>query len=511
MEDKNEEILKKSDKLKCIENFRNYILKSSSENNLKSLNCLNTKLKEDLISFGIKSQLSTVYLRPIAYKIFLDLLPLEKTIQQWISITFAQRFLYSNLKSKYLKENKEKNEDIIKMDLSRTFPEIKEFNQNKIQNILYNILYIYTKEYEINYKQGMNEIISILFISLFPYYFINNKNISKIEIINAVNSLNNLNGTKIFMKKNINTSKQENKINSNNGIEILFNFFHDENYLEVDLYFLFTNLMKKGFNKFYKDDLLIKNCNNLIKNELKIIDYELYKHCIDINLAYEIFLEKWILSFFDRYTSIENCINLLDLIISHEFKNSKDDNFELQIIDYICLAMMIKYKDILLKKNDEEFLIFCLCYPKIQNLQELIQSSNFISLKFQKKDSNINNLTKRLSVRINPKKPIYWMYSNSKIKKRNTMNNGVTPNSHSFIENKNIKNKLIKKIDFKEKEENKTLEKYNGTFSNMNIKKNSLNLTRKDTDGFKIPNFGNLLNPQFDEIKSEDLIDIYYF
>ena len=45
----------------------------------------------------------------------------------------------------------------------------------------------------------------------------------------------------------------------------------------------------------------------------------------------------------------------------------------------------------------------------------------------------------------------------------------------------------------------------------MNIKKNSVNLTRKDTDGFKIPNFGNLLNPQFDEIKSEDLIDIYYF
>ena len=47
--------------------------------------------------------------------------------------------------------------------------------------------------------------------------------------------------------------------------------------------------------------------------------------------------------------------------------------------------MMVKYKDILLKKNDEEFLIFCLCYPKIQNLQELIQSSNFISLKFQKR------------------------------------------------------------------------------------------------------------------------------
>jgi hypothetical protein len=126
----------------------------------------------------------------------------------------------------------------------------------------------------------MNEILSILFISLYPYYFINSKNISKIDIINAVNSLNNLNsnGTKIFVKKNINNSKKENKINNINGIEILFNFFHDENYLEVDLYFLFTNLMKKGFDKFYKDELLLKTCNNIMKNELKIIDFELYNY-----------------------------------------------------------------------------------------------------------------------------------------------------------------------------------------------------------------------------------------
>ena len=507
MEEKNEEILKKQDKLKCISNFSNYILKSISENNSKSLNI---KEKEDLISFGIKGELSSIYIRPFVYKIFLDLLPLEKTIQQWISITFAQRFLYSNLKSKYFNKKKEKEEEkenIIRMDLSRTFPEIKEFNQNKIINILYNVLYIYTKEYEINYKQGMNEILSILFISLYPYYFINSKNISKIDIINAVNSLNNLNsnGTKIFVKKNINNSKKENKINNINGIEILFNFFHDENYLEVDLYFLFTNLMKKGFDQFYKDELLLKTCNNIMKNELKIIDFELYNHCNNINLAYEIFLEKWILSFFDRYTNIENCISLLDIIISHEYKNKKKDIFELQIIDFICLSMLIKYREDLLKKNDEEFLIFCLCYPKIQNLQEIIQISNSINLKLQKKESNIN-ITKRLSVRINPKKPKYWIYSNNKIKKRNTITNGIKESSHSYVEKK-----VIKKNDEDKTLDNCQSHRYNGAFSNISIKKSSLNLTRKDKDGFKIPNFGNLLNPQFDEIKSEDLIDIYYF
>ena len=79
----------------------------------------------------------------------MDLFPIEKSIQQWISITFTHRLLYSQLKSKYFnnikKEKEEESEKIIKLDLSRTFPEIKEFNQNKIGNILFNVLYIYTK------------------------------------------------------------------------------------------------------------------------------------------------------------------------------------------------------------------------------------------------------------------------------------------------------------------------------------------------------------------------------
>ena len=50
-----------------------------------------------------------------------------------------------------------------------------------------------------------------------------------------------------------------------------------------------------------------------------------------------------------------------------------------------------------------------------------------------------------------------------------------------------------------------------GTSSSINIKRSSLNLKKKENDGFKIPNFGSLLNPQFEDVKSEDLIDIYYF
>ena len=170
-EKKVDEILNKQPKEKCIENFKKYILKSTSESSFKSFN---NKNKDDIISIGLKGELSSIFLRPLTYKIFLDLFPLEKSIQQWISITFNHRLLYSQLKSKYFNKKKEiedETEKMIKLDLTRTFPEINAFNQNKIINILYNVLHIYTKEYSINYKQGMNEIISILFISLYPYYY----------------------------------------------------------------------------------------------------------------------------------------------------------------------------------------------------------------------------------------------------------------------------------------------------------------------------------------------------
>ena len=520
MEEKNEEILKKQDKELCLEIFKKYIIKSTSESNIKSSNF---KIKEDLIS---KGELSSKYLRPITYKIFLDLLPLENSIQQWISITFTQKMLYSQLKSKHMNkknENVEENENIIKMDLSRTFPEIQDFNQTKIMNILYNVLYIYTKEYQFNYKQGMNEILSILFISLYPYYFPSNKNITKIEIINAINSLNNSNGTKIFVKKNIttlNNSKPDNQSNIN-GIKTLFNFFYDENYLEADLFFMFTNLMKKGFDKFYKDDSLQKKCNYLIKNKLKIIDFELYKHCIDINLAYEIFLEKWILSFFDRYTSIQNCISILDIIISQEYKNKRNDKFYLDMIDNICLAMIINYKKELLLKNDEEFLIFCLCYPKIQNLQEIIKLSNYIKLKLPNKDS-IFNFDKRISVRINPKKPKYLLKSSRNMKNKiNIKNNNKLGSSISFIEKRNIIKPNIKDIkNNKDIEEEKTLNNHKYSSNNLsvgnifksNIKlKNKENENKKDEDSFPKLNLGNIFNPNFEDVKTEDLIDIYYF
>ena len=93
----------------------------------------------------------------------------------------------------------------------------------------------------------------------------------------------------------------------------LFAFFNDENEIEADLFYLFSNLMKKGMKDLYNTDIkgepinykkaeLIRNqwsndtendpqtiinvrCNSIIKDKLRAIDEDLYNHLNDIQLC----------------------------------------------------------------------------------------------------------------------------------------------------------------------------------------------------------------------------------
>ena len=47
--------------------------------------------------------------------------------------------------------------------------------------------------------------------------------------------------------------------------------------------------------------------------------------------------------------------------------------------------------------------------------------------------------------------------------------------------------------------------------SSSNIKQSKISLKKKESDGFKLPSLGSLFNPKFEDVNSEDLIDLYYF
>ena len=172
-----EEQLKKADLHSSSIVFKDEIL--LNDNRINTLTELGKKNK-----FDQKKEL-----RPIAWKIFLEIIPEEnnKSLEEWVDIIDSQRKEYKKKLEKIISiksikgyksidpllinENKSVEDNdrsiisLINLDLERTHQSIELFQNIKTKKMLSNILFIYSKENEdIPYGQGMNELISMLFI-----------------------------------------------------------------------------------------------------------------------------------------------------------------------------------------------------------------------------------------------------------------------------------------------------------------------------------------------------------
>ena len=218
-------------------------------------------------------------LRPTAWKIFLGILPNNSDINEWIEKINNQRTKYKKKYKKYFSvkkykgdplgggnnKNKERGYDtlyeenelrrIINLDIVRTYQNINIFSQDNIKKLLLNILFIWCKENEdVSYRQGMNELLAILILCFYPYYFVFDKKPkpSKDEIIKYLNIKDEKENNKYLIK--------------------IYNYFHDEEEIECDLFFSFDSLMKKGMKNLFNPKILQKNEQ----------DYKLYELFSDI-------------------------------------------------------------------------------------------------------------------------------------------------------------------------------------------------------------------------------------
>ncbi len=94
---------------------------------------------------------------------------------------------------------------------------------------MFNVLFIWSKENkDVSYKQGMNEVLAVLLYGTYPFYFQNN---------NLKNSTENiLNFYKLDKEKYANE---------------IYHFFHNQDELQSDLYFLFDSIMSKGIKDLF--------------------------------------------------------------------------------------------------------------------------------------------------------------------------------------------------------------------------------------------------------------------
>lgn len=299
---------------------------------------------------------------------------------------------------------------IIQLDLNRTYQNMNLFHDDKIKENLSTILYIWSKENPIiSYKQGMNEIVAVLFVCLYPYYVKKDKDSFIKEALKSYNKqladstsnnkeeynknlIENLHkdiGLKIDLLRNktsddcISEESEEYKI-----LLEIYSYFHDEDEIYSDIYFLYDIIMSRGLKDIYdtsqlntntsnyfnnkKDDLfklvwenknetinttpkedqipLQRKCNEIISCKLKILDFDLYQYFNYIEIECSIFLQRWLKCMFNREYDYKQIMLIWDSI----FGNDLIENIEMvsescynnfNMIDYISIAMLINIKN----------------------------------------------------------------------------------------------------------------------------------------------------------------------
>ena len=276
-------------------------------------------------------------LRPLIWKSLIGFYPLNNLIQ-WKEETINKNKLYEDIIKKYdyypnnIKEEKDINLIAqINKDLPRTRFDCPFYaKEPKNYDTLRRILFFYAKEHQdINYVQGMNEIIAIIF-----YMF----------------------------------SKDDNP-------------FYTKRYMESDSYYTFGKLMDEIKDIFKMENieysqLYVKEIIDEIKKILKKVDYKLSNYFDEIGLEIDNFVMRWILVLFAQEFTIDVAVNFWDRLFTQKNK--------IKFICYISAAIIEKNKDIIMKLDASEIMEWA---QELQNKMNEIDISNIVqlALKIQKK------------------------------------------------------------------------------------------------------------------------------
>ena len=492
---------------------------------------LNPYRVEDLKKYAIEAKLTKEYLRPIAWKIFLGVLPNTTSLREWVEIISNQREEYKSKLKKYCKikkfvgdplgggKKKKKNEGpvedtdlkaLINKDLERTHQELEIFLQNKIKNILANVLYIWSKENSVvSYRQGMNELLAIIFIVFYPFYFTCTRKpkTTKEDILDYL--------------KDINLYKDD-----------IYIYFHDEDEIQSDLFYTFEALMKKGminlydphslqkdepgykmyeiFPQMWKDDsnennptYVYRRSSLLIKEKLKSLDNELYAHFKKIDLNCEVFLQRFLRCIFCREFNLDDVYIIWDIIFYDNYVNRNKEKYDFIYMEYICIAMIFKIRDVLKDADQNECLAILFKYPEIKDIMDLIKLAKkveqAINERLSGKNSNVYDILGIMKPIESQPAHLFSPHLYNQPSKTNSVSNNNKNKISNNIENDNkkIENSNYENFDEDERE-NINLDSINHNNNNdlgsqaKSFFKNTLN---------SLSNFGGIIKDQLQNAK----------
>ena len=230
---------------------------------------------------------------------------------------------------------------MIAQDVERTFPEIALFREAKVQKALTNALFIWCKQNEdVGYRQGMHELMAVLW---------------------AVRHQDSI------------PSTHQNDLHSANDAELdLIQILLADKWVEHDVYALFCDLMRSAkiwFEWKPKQEIapavqpsaaqqavtpIVSKCEG-VRDLLRTADPRLAQHLDSLGIEPQLFVLRWIKLMFTREFPLDDAIRIWDGL----FATDKT----LALIDYICIAMLLRVRNDLLCADYATALQTLLRYP----------------------------------------------------------------------------------------------------------------------------------------------------
>ncbi|NXH37675.1 TBCD5 protein, partial [Dicaeum eximium] len=335
---------------------------------------------------GINGQLRSSRFRSVCWKLFLDVLPQDRS--QWIKTTSDLRTSYNKIKEIHITNPRKAGQQdliinnplsqdegslwnkffqdkelraMIEQDVTRTFPEMQYFQQEDVRKILTDVLFCHARENEqLLYKQGMHELLA-------PIVFILHCDHQAF-------------------------SHASEAAQPSEEMKVLLN----PEYLEHDAYAMFTRLMKTAehwFTTFEHDsqkekdvmvtpmpfarpqDLgpsiaIVAKVNQIQDHLLKKHDIELYMHLNRLEIAPQIYGLRWVRLLFGREFPLQDLLVVWDALFA--------DSITLNLVDYIFVAMLLYIRDALISSNYQTCLGLLMHYPPIGDIHSLILRALFL-------------------------------------------------------------------------------------------------------------------------------------
>ena len=307
-------------------------------------NRITNDILEKIIENGIPNEILS--LRPLIWKALIGYLPISD-LSKWKEKIIKNSKRYNQLKKETLlnynnnenlsNEEKELLEQIDK-DLPRTRGDVNFFKlyskknkKEKNYDIMRRILFIFAKQHpELNYVQGMNEIIAVIY-----YIFENDDNPFMI------------------------------------------------NYIESDSYYTFEILLEEIKQVFMMDNinysqLFISQQIKFIKKLLEKLDLELLNHFENEEIILDSFLIRWLLVLFAQEFHLDTTINFWDRMFTQKNK--------INFLCYVSAALLINNRDLLIKMDSMEIMTFSQSFGekfKGKEISEIVKKAIEIKLQIK--------------------------------------------------------------------------------------------------------------------------------